>query len=269
MDTWFPGSRPVAQGEVFEETQSLQLRNPSEITSLAYNPSSNRLATANRCGSIILFALESSLIPLSSILIQDYIPKAIFFGQIYVLRHQEGNLRQHRSLDVSRKIANAAITGAKDILGIDDPAEGVALVRLQDGARVRTFPVPIRKSCRPRQVAFAEEGKVVVCGSDHGKVYVFNHRTGGKIDELHVDQEDWVQTLTTVSLNEKPCILAAQSRELEGRAHIFIWEKGGKTSTTIPNLLNFGRLILAFMILATGCFIYQNLLVLVSDYLLN
>ncbi len=92
--------------------------------------------------------------------------------------------------------ANAAITDAKDIVGIDDPAEGVALVRLQDGARVRTFPVPVRKSCRPRQVAFAEEGKVVVCGSDHGKVYVFDRRTGGKIDELHVDQEDWVQTLT-------------------------------------------------------------------------
>ncbi|KAK0431484.1 hypothetical protein EV421DRAFT_1911820 [Armillaria borealis] len=238
MDTWFPGSRPVAQGEVFEETQSLQLSQPYKPMRQHHPLRSREFSDPSQ------LYLDPGLYPQSNFLWSNvrklteiHLPVLSDHSNPprYVLRHQEGNLHQHRSLDVSRKIANAAITGAKDILGIDDPAEGVALEVLSV----------------QRQVAFAEEGKVVVCGSDHGKVYVFNHRTGGKIDELHVDREDWVQTLTTVSLNEKPCILAARSRELEGRAHIFIWEKGGKTSTTIPNLLNFGRLILAFMILAT------------------
>ncbi|KAK0441771.1 WD40-repeat-containing domain protein [Desarmillaria tabescens] len=255
--TW---KQTILQGKVFEETQSLQICNPSEITCLDYDPSYNRLVAANHCGSIVLFSVESSLIPLSYITIPDYLPKVIFFGQvsgsdasrellvlslegqIHVLRHHDRKMRKHKSLDVSGKIGNAAITSAKDILGIDDPSEGVALYRLQDGARVWTFPVPVRKSCRPRQVAFAEEGKVVVSGSDHGMVYVFDCRMGSKIDALRIDREDWVQTLATVSLKEKPCILAARSRELEKPALIFIWEKGTKTSTmtTILKPLTFG-----------------------------
>jgi hypothetical protein len=36
---------------------------------------------------------------------------------------------------------------------------------------------------------------VIVSGSDHGIVYVFDRRSGERLDELQVDAGDWVQTV--------------------------------------------------------------------------
>lgn len=87
----------------------------------------------------------------------------------------------------------------KDVFCIDDPAQGAALFRLQSGARVRTYPVPIKRTMRVRQVSFAEECSVIVIGSDHGTIYVFDRRSGGVIDELKMGTNGWVQTVTVGS----------------------------------------------------------------------
>jgi hypothetical protein len=36
---------------------------------------------------------------------------------------------------------------------------------------------------------------VIISGSDHGVVYVFDQRTGETIDQLRIDHSDWVQTV--------------------------------------------------------------------------
>ncbi|KAK0487937.1 WD40-repeat-containing domain protein [Armillaria novae-zelandiae] len=267
----------LERSEDFEERMSFQLHNPGEITGIDFDSTSNRLAVANRNGTVVLFSVESSMVPLGSISIQHHVPKTLTFGEvsgnggrrdllvfglggrISILKHQDETLLIHATLEVSGMIGHAAITTTKDVICIDDPAEGAAIYKLQDGApRVRTFAVPVKKSRRPRQVAFGEGGKVVVSGSDHGVVYVYERRTGAKMNELKVDHEDWVQTLATMRLKEIPCIMAARSRELEGNAQIYIWEKGITDKRKIQ-FFDLKLFVSGLMCLATLGFVYQNI----------
>lgn len=96
---------------------------------------------------------------------------------------------------------DAAVNARKGVFCVDDPEQGVALYHLDTGARIRTFPIPVTKSRRARQVSFAEECSVVVSGSDHGVVYLFNRRSGDTLDELRIGNDDWIQTVTVSGFN--------------------------------------------------------------------
>lgn len=48
---------------------------------------------------------------------------------------------------------------------------------------------------RERQVVFAEDCSLIVIGSDHGFVYVFDRRSGNVFDKLDVSRGNWVQTI--------------------------------------------------------------------------
>lgn len=96
--------------------------------------------------------------------------------------------------------ANAAINPQRGVFCVDDPLQGVALYRLDTGARVRTYPVEVKKSMRPRQVTFAENCSVIVSGSDHGVVYIFDRRSGDVVDMLKVG-DNRVQAVTV-----SPCL---------------------------------------------------------------
>ena len=83
---------------------------------------------------------------------------------------------------------------------LDDPAQGAVLYRLGSKARVRSYKIPTKRSARPRQVAFAEECSRIVAGSDHGKVYVFDRRSGEVAEELSADSSIWIQTVLASSV---------------------------------------------------------------------
>ncbi|KAK0439267.1 uncharacterized protein EV420DRAFT_1486406 [Desarmillaria tabescens] len=70
----------------------------------------------------------------------------------------------------SGKIGHAAVNTAKDVFGIDDPSQGIALYHVVDGA------------------------KIVMSGSDHGIIYVFERRDGS-VSKLTTEDTAWVQTL--------------------------------------------------------------------------
>jgi dipeptidyl aminopeptidase/acylaminoacyl peptidase len=48
---------------------------------------------------------------------------------------------------------------------------------------------------RIRNVRFAEGATAVVCGSDHGLVYVFNLQTGERLQKLDTGSGEWVQAI--------------------------------------------------------------------------
>ncbi|KAK0477178.1 hypothetical protein EDD18DRAFT_1114831, partial [Armillaria luteobubalina] len=189
-----PGQRISRKGSSF------QLHNPGEITGIDFDSTSNRLSVAHRNGTVVLFfAWRAQCITSRRLLLLVRLPEnrghqdLLVFGlggRISILKHQDEKLLIHATLE--RPCGNHHY---KDVICVDDPVEGAAIYKLQDGARVRTFAVPVKKSHRPRQVAFGEDGKVVVSGSDHGVVYVYERRTGLKMNELKVDLEDWVQAL--------------------------------------------------------------------------
>lgn len=93
------------------------------------------------------------------------------------------------------------VNARKGVFCIDDPCQGVGLFRLDTGTRIRTFPITVTKSQRPRQVSFAEECSVIVSGSDHGVVYLFNRRSGDMLDELNIGTDEWIQTVTVSAVN--------------------------------------------------------------------
>lgn len=89
---------------------------------------------------------------------------------------------------------HAAINVKEDVMIIDDVAQGVALYKLSTSERVRTFPVPSSER-RSRNVAFHDGGSAIVCGSDHGIVYIFDRKTGDTLDAIDMGIEDWVQSV--------------------------------------------------------------------------
>jgi hypothetical protein len=44
-------------------------------------------------------------------------------------------------------------------------------------------------------VSFAEDCSVIISGSDHGVIYIFDRRSGDTLDELRIGSSDWVQTV--------------------------------------------------------------------------
>ena len=51
------------------------------------------------------------------------------------------------------------------------------------------------KMMRVWQIAFAKDCSMIIIGSDHDTIYVFNRRSGNIIDELRLGMNSWVQML--------------------------------------------------------------------------
>jgi hypothetical protein len=70
---------------VFEEISCVRIVNPAEITGLAFDPPSNRLAVCHRGGMVQIYTLSGtmSLKEVFSLELQNVAPRAIAFGQMY------------------------------------------------------------------------------------------------------------------------------------------------------------------------------------------
>jgi outer membrane protein assembly factor BamB len=124
---------------------------------------------------------------------------------------------------------------------IDNVLDGFDLYRL-DTVRAqwlrsfRTSQLTVRMH---KQVTFCEDDEVVVGGSDHGKVYAFDRRSGQSLDELPHEDGGMVQT---ISVSRVPRFLAesdeSQARDTaegtlvgaatsadRGRISISIWKR--------------------------------------------
>jgi len=80
-------------------------------------------------------------------------------------------------------------------------ADGFDLYSANRPAPVRTFPV---RSARKyvKCGVFAEGGRAIVCGSDHGKVYVFSIAdTKPKQELLHGNRNQMIQTVAVRQLH--------------------------------------------------------------------
>lgn len=89
----------------------------------------------------------------------------------------------------------ATISVKEDAVILNDVGQGVALYKLSGPERVKTFPVPC-EILRSRNVSFHDGGSSILSGSDHGKVYIFDRRTGDIHDIIDMGIHDWVQSVT-------------------------------------------------------------------------
>ncbi|KAJ3780659.1 hypothetical protein GGU10DRAFT_278984, partial [Lentinula aff. detonsa] len=181
-----------------------------EISGIAYDASSGQLGVVQRSESVHRFIIDPSMRPIvvRSVKIPRHWPQAVAFGQtgvrgpelwsfgredgvIHVL-NDEGKVLKSRM--TGSVIGHAAINVKEDALIIDDVSQGVAVYKLSTTDRVKTFEVPCMTR-KLRFVAFHDGNSAIVTGSDHGKVYIFDRRTGNIIDTIYIGVDDWVQSI--------------------------------------------------------------------------
>ena len=90
---------------------------------------------------------------------------------------------------------HAAINHRRNQFVVDNATNGFDLYNLGTGSFIRSFPTGIPKKRYPKQVEFGEDYRVVVEGSDHGLIYVFDRKTGNILDVLRHADEGLVQTI--------------------------------------------------------------------------
>ncbi|KAF4611959.1 hypothetical protein D9613_004307 [Agrocybe pediades] len=278
----------------YEESYSARLANPSEITAIAFDSASNRLAVSNRNSVVSLLRVgpKLDLYPVFTVVLKDHIPKALAFSQsgevraiytfglydgvIYTLSGKDGKIEDQQQTGC--RIGNVSANLRRGVFCLDDPAQGVALYRYSSWDRVRTYAVAVEKSMRPRQISFVEDCKFILSGSDHGAVYLFDRRSGNMVDELR-SGTGRVQALTATEHLEKPLIFSALCRSgwMDDECVISVWQKTHAATDTATAVIDVPKvkhaptrqasvyislfkltLQACFLIMALG-FIWQNM----------
>ncbi|KAJ3905666.1 hypothetical protein F5879DRAFT_799112, partial [Lentinula edodes] len=188
-----------------------------EIVGIAYDAGSAQLAVVHRSQVVHRFLMNSSMHPnsLSSKSIPNHWPQSVGFGQtgargpeIWSIGREDGvihilnvNGTIIQSWPTETIIGHAVINIKEDALILDDVAQGVVLFKISGLERVRTFAVPSRER-RSRNVAFHDSGNILISGSDHGVIYLFDRRTGDVVDTIYMGVKDWVQSVV-VSISSR------------------------------------------------------------------
>ncbi|KAG1762224.1 hypothetical protein EDD22DRAFT_847214 [Suillus occidentalis] len=90
----------------------------------------------------------------------------LYDGNFTKLKDEDGSVVQEMSC--KSVIGHAAVRSKWGVFVVDNAADGFTLYRLDgDGEPVQTFATAIPSMSLPNQVAFGEEGKVVVGGSNN------------------------------------------------------------------------------------------------------
>ena len=179
---------------------------------------------------------------------------------------------------------NVAYCGRRNQFILDNVLNGFDLYELVKGKarRLHNFRTRVSTVPLPKQVTFCEDDKIVIGGSDHGKVYAFDRRSGQNLDELPHEDGGMVQT---ISVRRVPQLLA-ESNKLQardtpdgtlvgaatsadrGRISISIWMRKKSSTGTRPKGSHerewtIGKVLWTIMqtvmIIASLTFVYESL----------
>ncbi|KAF5343334.1 hypothetical protein D9758_014165 [Tetrapyrgos nigripes] len=277
---WIKRQDTLEEGLIYGtgKVACIEMAQPSEVTSLAYDSSTTRLVATNREGVVALFVVDPTTMKVSedkwAIQVNNSIPKSVLFDNrrdvvvfgmhdaIYKLDGANG-LSSDQSLVHGTRIGYGTCDSTKTVYCIDDITSGCTLYRMTDGSKIQDFKVPReRKAGQPKQVAFGESCKVIVSGSDHGNVYVFDRRSGELLQTLSTGTKSRIHGLTTFTLNGTEYIAAGELGTSELETTIFICKKtrvgrfdSGRIHAALRGL---GWMVQALILIAASIAIYQN-----------
>ena len=80
---------------------------------------------------------------------------------------------------------NVAINYDRGNFAMDNVTEGFSLYLLEDMKFLHEYPTGKPTKWFPKQVEFSEEGQILVGGSDHSTIYIFDRKTGLVMDTLN------------------------------------------------------------------------------------
>ncbi|KAG9308488.1 quinon protein alcohol dehydrogenase-like superfamily [Chiua virens] len=265
--------RPNPADNLYREIWTRQLSSGLEITCIAACNVTCRIAvgTLDNIVQILLFT-NSQLQSVFAGRLDNTMPKSVAFtedGGIYVfgpghvVQLSEGGkvVSEHRCQSA---IGSAAVHLKKRLFIIDNTMDGLTLYRLDSGQTIRTFKTDPPSVPVPKQVAFGEEGKVVIGGSDNSCVYVFDRRTGELVETLHHPGTALVPTISVCDVDGECIITCATLNVARKKATVDVWSCGystRKSSASVP-----WRSIWAYF---STIFVFLSLLIILTHILHN
>ncbi|KIK12252.1 hypothetical protein PISMIDRAFT_18872 [Pisolithus microcarpus 441] len=151
----------------------------------------------------------------------DVIVFGMYDGDIHILRSDNGMVVKTRTTGMITGSVCVDQTGS--LFAIDNTISRFSLHQLSDGSCIRTYDTKLLKTY-PKQVAFAEDGTVIIGGSDNSLVYIFEKNTGTLWQRLHHSQMARAQTVTAYEGTDHMGILAASSNNNTDTT-ITVWKK--------------------------------------------
>ncbi|KAI6109021.1 WD40-repeat-containing domain protein [Pisolithus croceorrhizus] len=147
-------------------------------------------------------------------------------------------------------IGSACIDGSGSLFMIDNTISGFSLHRLSDGSCIRTYDMKPLKTY-PKQVTFAEDGTVIVGGSDNGFIYVFKKNTRNLQQYLWHLKMAQMQTIMVYEGMDHMGIVAASSNNNTDNT-ITVWKKftsitGGEHSFSVDHAQSYSPLIRTYI----------------------
>lgn len=106
---------------------------------------------------------------------------------------------------------NAAVDIDARICIVDNVLNGFDAYKLDCGTFIQDYRCQNAMRTHPKGVALARKSTLVVGGSDHGKVYIFERKTGGLLKTLNHNQTGGAETIAVCSSTPIPTF-----RELMG-----------------------------------------------------
>ncbi|KAJ7663572.1 hypothetical protein B0H17DRAFT_1143981 [Mycena rosella] len=177
-------------------------------------------------------------------------------GPICTIRGKTGEIASQWS--VGAKIGDAAFNWRDGVFCLDNPTSGPTLFRVSDQMKAKMYAIHRERTYgRTRKVRFREQGSIVISGSDHGCVYIFDTRSGEKLQTLSVGASEWVRVVETTEIGGVSVIFAAQTRALDFSEEIFVWKRS-RRDTSIGWSKMF-EAVKALIFLGCIAFLYQNL----------
>ncbi|KAJ7913675.1 WD40-repeat-containing domain protein [Mycena leptocephala] len=247
---------------VWEETFARQIDEPTDITGIAFDTSTNRLILCSSGGKVQAWGClrdDSGRAHLSRVFsrnIANFAPRAIAFaafdsskdkdilvfgqndiGPIYKLRGKSGETLEEWS--VGGPIGDARVDWNLGLFLLDDIFAGPSLWR---------------------NVRFGEGSTVIVCGCDHGRVYIFDLHTGERMERLDIGTPEWVQVVATAEIDGVATVFAAPARSEDGDVELFVWKRLEPELDVAPNdwrasWMNLFNILIIFCCVG---FVYQN-----------
>ncbi|EKM60211.1 uncharacterized protein PHACADRAFT_189346 [Phanerochaete carnosa HHB-10118-sp] len=229
------------QQETFELLEHRRIGNGKEIVAVAFGPTDHyaaKFVTGTRNKLIHVWSLQHNrqLISLFTVELPRTVPIGLSFvdnashdirvvgiwdGKCLTLSGTNGVILLGQQIS-HRKIGSTAVHSGKNTLVIDNVINGFSLYRLDTLLPVRTFPTGEPLTRKPKQSTFGEEGKVIVGGSDHGCVYIFDRKTGAPLDVLRHSYQ-LVQAVATHISNVGTNVIVTASNDEYGDHAVSIW----------------------------------------------
>ncbi|KAF8880605.1 hypothetical protein CPB84DRAFT_1851829 [Gymnopilus junonius] len=223
-----------ANEDRFETIFSARLARGAEITSIAVDTSrgSTRIATGTWDRKLVsVFSKENK----GEI---EMVPKALAFDtneerDLFIFGLYDGGLYKNGGKDsrniskhqLGSQVGNAAVDMDRRICIVDNIQNGFDLYKMETGLFVKTFITKDAVKTHPKGVAFGDKSRLVIGGSDHGHVYIFDRKTGRILKSLRHAKRGGAETLAVHDMeNGNVLIATASATSSSGPGNILVWQ---------------------------------------------